>query len=359
MKNDFSQFQPAMKTLTNYIISDNPRVLVNPKFVDAMDALQDRQLMAFARLLDANRITVKVDTALAKVDSPGVCKLRRYILPTIERMNELENQRDALLSRLVSVLGAEGVDFVVFKTLNASGWIGVDVDVMIAPSDYKRCIGGLLGHGFYSIDDLSKKYATGFMVKGNSIIVDLHTKLAILGVRYMTAELLLANKQPFIHQSAKGDAIKLYVLNELMDALVRMVHAILKEGSLTVAEVAAVLNGFYTDEESMKSLIEAENFWLSAAIFFSASNYMVHLQESFTPITFREGLTPRLARSLTLTSIYQSLPPYKFHVAICMLAFLDHLKSGNQLAHYVPSLLNSFRFKRNTAYLGHKVFLRN
>lgn len=347
-----------IKCIANYAMSQKPEIIFNRQFTIDIDSFSDSQLDYLVRLLNANRVTLMFYELLKNLNSPNISKLKDRLKPSFNKIKELEGQRDDLLRRLADVFDDMNIDYVVFKTLNASGWIGVDIDIMIELSSYERCIDALLRNGFYAIDDLSKKYATGFMVKGNPIIVDLHTELAVLGVRYMCSDLLLRHRHCKRFQPSGSDLFALNVLDETMEALVRMVHSVLKEGTVTIAEVAEVLRVFSGNPDLMIRYIDEENFQLSAAIFSYAAKCM--LNEQISPsIKFNESFTHSLARSLMANSVCDSLPPFKLQVAMCVLAFLDHLKSSGEIGNYLPSLVNSFRFKRNTAYIGRKILLLN
>ena len=349
-----------IKCIANYAMSQTPELLFNRQFTIDIDSLSDSQMDYLVRFLNENRVTFLFYEALKNLNSPNISKLKDRLEPSFNKIKELEGQRDDIMRRLAAVFDNMNIDYVVFKTLNASGWIGVDIDVMIELSSYDRCVDALLRNGFYPIDDLSKKYATGFMVKGNPIIIDLHTELAILGVRYMSSDMLLRNKrtQPFQDGLASA-SFELNVLNETMDAFVRIAHAVLKEGSLTIAEVAEVSRGFSGNPDLIVKLIDEEDFQLSAAIFSYAAECMSNVQGIKPLIMFKKSFVHSLARSLMVNSISNSLPPFKFQAAMSMLAFLDHLSGSGEIANYLPSLVNSFRFRRNTAYIARKFLLRN
>ncbi len=357
--NSHSLLEPAMKCIADYAVSQNPAVLNCNHFIANIDGLSDSQIDTLAHLMDANRVTVQLYQTLENLESPGICKLRSRLKPSFDSQVERKRQRDALLRKLITVFEDACVDYVVFKTLNSSGWIGVDIDVMIGLSDYQSCVDALLKSGFYSIDDLSKRYATGFMFKRNPIIVDLHTELAVLGVRYMSSELLLKNsKRMCIGLESAGDLepITLSAPNETVAALVRIAHSVLKEGMVTISEVAEVFHVSVSD--SIIDYVDEEGLQLSASIF-AYTSWHVQGTERFTRlIMFNESFLHSLTKDILVNSITDSIPPFKIPTAACVLAFMDHLKNRGELGKYAPTLLYSFKFRRNAAHLGHKLLER-
>jgi hypothetical protein len=351
-----SPLEPPMKSIANYATLQEPKLLNCRQFIGAVDGLNDFQLDALVHFMNANRMSVQLYEAMENLESPGMSKLRSHLKPSFDSHAERKQQRDILLRKMVEVFGEAGIDYVVFKTLNSSGWIGVDIDVVIAPSNYDLCVRVLLKNGFYSIDDLSKKYATGFMIRGNPIIVDLHTELAILGVRYLSAELLLQNKKSATIRGGQGfDSFALNISNETVETLARIAHSILKEGVITLGEFQEVCR---VPTSSVVDYIAKEGLQLSASIFAYRTLCLQNTEQLTSLLMFKENFLHYLARDILVNSTQDTVPPFKIPVAVCALAFMDRLKNKGELGKYAPTLLYSFKFRRNAAHLGHKLLER-
>lgn len=333
--------------------------VLDEQFTADVSSLTSDEIQRLSYLLDANRVIVPVYEALGELDSPAICKLKGHLKPRILRIMELKKQRDTLLRRLADLLDRVGIDYVVFKTLNRLGSVGVDVDFIIDPSSYDMCVEALLANGFFSVDDLSKKYAMGFMVKGNPIIVDLQTKLAVLGVRYMSSDLLLRKRRSVRFQPCDGsEQFPLNVLDETLDALVRMAHCVLKEGAVTIDDVAETSHVFPGDLGLMVSYVDGESLRLATSIFSYIALQRLGAEQFSRLIMFDESFSHNLAKNILANSIHDSIPPFKLPAVACMVAFIDHLKGMGELGRYVSSLIHSFKFRRNAAHLGRKVLER-
>jgi hypothetical protein len=335
--------------------------ILDERFTADVSSLRNDEIESLSRLLEVNRIIIPVYEALGKfeADSPTVHKLTEHLRSRVLGMLELKRHRDALLRRLASVFEHVGMDYVVFKTLNRLGSVGVDVDVIIDPSSYDRCVETFLANDFFSIDDLSKKYATGFMFKGNPIIVDLHTELAVLGVRYMPSDLLLRKRRSVMFQSCDGsEQFPLNVLDETVDALVRMAHCVLKERAVTIDDVAEVSHVFSDDLGLMVSYVEGESLRLATSIFSYIALRSLGAEQFNRLIMFDESFSHNLTKNILANSIHDSIPPFKLPATACMVAFINHLKERGELGKYAPSFIHSFKFRRNAAHLGRKVLER-
>jgi len=330
------------------------------RFMADLNSLGAGWVRRLSRIIDANRLTVPVYEALGVVDSPPIRGLRGHLGPMVQRIAERRRCRDELLRRLVEVLDSEGVDYAVFKTLNRLRWVGVDVDVIIDPSSFDTCVEALLAEGFYSIDDLSKRYATGFMVRGNPIIVDLHTVLAVLGVGYMSSDLLMGGRRRIVFKPSDGsDEFPLSLVDETVDALARMAHSVLKEGTVMIGDVAEVSPAVEGDLDLIKGYIDDENLGLAASIFSYIALHMTRDERFRCLIVFDGGFTHGLAKGILANSVQGStLPPYHIPVAACVLAFLDALNGRGEICGHMPLLMHSLRYRRNAAHLGRKVLER-
>lgn len=347
-----------MTCIANYALSQNLKFLNCREFIATIDSFSDLQIDALAHLIDANRMTVHLYQGLEYSDSQGACRLKSRLKSSFEDQIGRKLLRDLLLRKLITTFEDMSIDYVVFKSLNSSGWIGVDIDVMIAPSDYDLCVKILLKNGFYSIDDLAKRYATGFMIRGNPIVVDLHTELAILGVRYLSADLLLQNSKCVtvsLFGSQGLDSLVLNTPNETVEALARIAHSILKEGIITLGDFQEV---YRVPMNSIIDYIAKEGLQLSASVFAYESLYLQNTEQFADLLMFQETLLHYIAKDILISSIEDAVPPFKIPTAVCALAFIDHLKTKGELGRCAPTLLHSLKFSRNAAHIGHKLFER-
>ncbi len=329
------------------------------QFTDQLSLLRSDEVKELSRLIEANRVTVPVYEALSEIDVPAAGELRDSLRAVYLKIKEHGRYRDTLLRRLVDVLDGGGVDYVVFKTFNRLGSVGVDIDILINSSSFDLCVGALLADGFFAVDDLAKRYATGFMIRGNPIIVDLHTELAVLGVRYMSPDLMLRNRQRVLFQPSDGStSFSLIVLENTMDTLVRMAHSVLKEGQVTINDVAETLHGFSGNLNLMMKYTNEENLQFAASIFSSAAQHMLNEERFKRLMMFDETHTQSIVRRILNDSLMGSLPPFKLPIAVCLLAFFDHLRRNGEICKYLPILIYSFKFRRNAAHLGRKMLER-
>ncbi len=152
-----------------------------------------------------------------------------------------------MLGKVSDLLMRNNVEYVVIKTINPSRSIGVDIDVLINKRDYWRVVKLLISNGFKLIDDPRKIYEVGFLYDSNPIILDLHTDLTVGGVSYLDPKIVFSNKRTIVYYG-----IELYVPNPEIDALIRSLHSVIKEGVLYLRDVydLIVLEGGSRDRSS-------------------------------------------------------------------------------------------------------------
>jgi len=352
-----SPFEKAVRGVAGCAASYNPGgVVLNDHFIAHLDSLSGEELHRLSWVVDENRVVVPVYEALNLHDSPAASALRDLLEPVVHRVVERGRCRDRLLGRLVNVLDDHGIEYAVFKTLSRLGSVGVDIDVIIEPMSYEVCIGALLADDFISIDDLSKRYATGFMVEGNPIVVDLHTELAVLGVRYMSSDLLLGRKRRVMVQPCDSSGcFALNVPDEAVDALVRIAHCVLKEGTISMDDVAETSYVLAGNLDLLVSYMDEENLRLTGSIFSYAALQTLSVEQFKPLIMFEEDLTHNLAKNILANSITTTIPPVKLPVATCMLAFLDSLRGKGEISMCMPRLIRNIGFRRNAAHLGRRI----
>src|SRR5436309_6190864 len=119
--------------------------------------------------------------------------LSRYLRPAVIEEGVRMEERGKLCSLVAEALTREGIEYAFFKTFSPSGTTGVDIDLVIPESEFERATHSLLRAGFGSIDSLEKRYATGFVLPGSALVVDLHTAISVAGLSYFPAKLVLQN----------------------------------------------------------------------------------------------------------------------------------------------------------------------
>jgi hypothetical protein len=312
---------------------------------------------ALAGLINANRLTLPAFRMLEGQGSDISKSLRRGLEGTAKKMEVAGRDRDRQLGKLVDVLTKSGIDYVVFKTFNRTGWVGVDLDLLIVKADYQDCVKGLLAGGYYSIDDLAKEYATGFMSKGNPVIVDLHTQLAVLGVPYFSSEALLADiERSNIKMLDDGGSIEFNRLGETTETVVRMAHAVVKEGIVTAGEVAEVLPG--VGREGVSGLIARENLQLAGSVFGYSAGRAMDEQGFNGIVAFNEGTIHGLAKGMLDESLKRPSLPCRIPANVSVLSLVDRLQAEGELSISLPTVMRNLTFRRNAAYLGHTLLER-
>lgn len=345
--------QRALLCTTRYLVSSKPDQQELEKRLG--DVIAAKEMDGLVELLNANRATAPLYQALSGLDSRSASEVASRLRPEVREMAERRLHRDALLRSLSPTLDGSGIDYVLFKTLNRSGAVGVDVDVMIDLGDFERCVNSLTDHGFYPIDDLSKKYATGFMVKGNPIILDLHTELAVLGVRYLPSSFLLESRRRTKFQPSDGpDSIALSTADETADAVVRMAHGVIKEGAVSIGDIFETAQTLRERRGSAMRCVETECLQLAASVFLRVAS-AVSTADGFGDARPGAGLSQKLAEKQLRARLNQFRLPFALPLSVSLLALLDRLERKGELATYVPRLVSSLRFRRNTVRLGQKL----
>jgi len=326
-------------------------------WISQLDSLASSEVEPLCQSIIGNRLSFFASSALEGQRSEAARLVKRRLENALITHEPTLKERDSLLRSLVKTLTSAGIDYIVFKTVNRTGWIGVDVDFIVPESSYQECIRALLAEGFRPIDDLSKEYATGLMLKGNSVVADLHTELAVLGVPYVRAQTLLSDRRRV--EMDGGDGAGLLTFNQLggaTEAVVRLAHAVIKEGTVTAGEVAEVLPDIGSSDVS--PLIAEENLGLASSVFAQVASSTMNLS-CFDPlIAFTDGAIHSLAKSTLDESLKRRNLPFRIPTNVSILALIDHLQSEGELSASVPTLVRNLAFKRNAAYLGHTLLER-
>ncbi len=265
----------------------------------------------------------------------------------ILRDNEARKMyRDELLVKTIDLLRQHGIDYVVFKTFNSIGSIDVDIDLMIHPWDYWDTIRILLNNGFYAIDDLSKTYATGFMINGNPIVLDLHTQLTILGIPYVSHEYIFRNRKWARIESKEFGVINVKSTGPIREALIRIAHAIIKEAEIKLDDVFTVHEAFSNTSlrERICHDIEAEG--LEPTEYYYSRTLLERLG-----IEYRCRVSEDKS-CLTMGWSSSHLPPYRLSRIVTLTSLLHRLMSRGEM-YKLGVIPKNLLYRRNAAHIGH------
>ena len=161
--------------------------------------------------------------------------LGRYLRPVVIGEGVRIKERGKLCSLVAEVLAREGIEYAFFKTFSPSGTTGVDIDLVIPESEFERATRSLLSAGFLSIDSLEKRYATGFVLPGSGLVVDLHTAITVAGLSYFPSEVVLQNTR-MLRIQAGGREGDVRVAVEWVNSFVMALHSMIKEGVMRFQE---------------------------------------------------------------------------------------------------------------------------
>lgn len=324
------------------------------EFAKGIDSFDAGELQTLAHVIDANRLTLPAYEMLGGLDGSACHRLRDYLEPTVLRLEDLKAHRDNLLRRLVFLLEDNEVEYMVYKTLNRSGWVGVDIDVLIEPVRFDDCIKTLLGKGFYAVDDLSKRYAAGLMIKGNPIVVDLHTQITVLGMAYLSATPLFEGKRRTDYISTGEDGcFSLNLSNGSSEAVVRIAHSVIKEGSILVGDFVDVILALSDCLEVRNSL--REQHLQFAALVFSYVAFKLAGFDQFTPLLVLDGSTDlSVVGNLLYDSCRSKTPPYRIPLSLRVIALVDHLSKSRELIQ-IPLSVRNLSYRRSASHLGHQM----
>jgi hypothetical protein len=309
------------------------------------DRVFTNQLIQYARRNRVSHILYKalVERGLANSELAGILAVDAGTI------HESACHRDKLLSLLVEALEEGGVDYVVFKTFNDLGVVDVDIDVIIKPESYLDAVKILLEKGFKPIDDLSKTYATGFMVKDNPVIVDLHTDITILGVPYVRRETLFSHKVR-INYKAKCSCcpFNLNILDTHAEALVRIGHSVVKEAEIRLEDVSEVLKAVKEKPSELKKLAKAEK--LNFALLLFTEKIRSELGISMEALEGDdEARALGVLRGLVTRS--EDAPPYHLPRLASIITLLHRIHEIRE-DYSVLRILSNIKYPRNAAHIG-------
>ena len=308
------------------------------------------QLIQYARRNRVSHILYEtlVEKGLANSELAGILAVDAGTI------HESACHRDKLLSLLVEALEEGGVDYVVFKTFNDLGVVDVDIDIIVKPESYLDAVKILLEKGFKPIDDLSKTYATGFMVKDNPVIVDLHTDITILGVPYVRRETLFSHKVRINYKAKCGCPFNLNILDTHAEALVRIGHSVVKEAEIRLEDISEVLKAVKEKPSELKKLVEAEK--LNLALLFFTEKIKSELGISMEALEGDdEARALGVLRGLVTRS--EDAPPYRLPRLTSIITLLHRIHEMRE-DYSVLRILSNIKYPRNAAHIGRLLLKR-
>jgi hypothetical protein len=154
----------------------------------------------------------------------------------VEKEKFLSKHRDRVVIAASSTLKKEAIPYVVFKTYAPSKYVGVDVDLIVPSKYYSKSVSSLMNAGFISIDSIRKKYATGFVMDDNPIILDLHTNVTVAGISYLKTELIFRHTV-MEDIKVKDGTSSVQFLDDQLDAICRALHSLAKEAEIKLCDI--------------------------------------------------------------------------------------------------------------------------
>jgi len=320
--------------------------------------LPTQEALLLARVLDANRLTRLAFETLTPLDGSSIRTLKAELKTKVRMMDEALKSRDEVLRALSMTFSQSDIDYAVFKTLNGFGSIGVDVDVMINLSDFSPCLEALQSQGFRLIDDPSKRYATGLVFGANPIILDLHTDLAVLGVRYAPPELLLRDaRETHYTPSNSHEGFPLRVAPEHAEALTRIAHAIVKEGNVTLLDVAEVLRQTADGASDIGASAKEVGLELAVSAFSWVALHAVRLPSLSQWLDIRDTALHSMVKGVLARMDGEVTFPERMPLPVVLAALVDRLIETGELRTAFRAF-KALPFKRNIEQLRSRVIER-
>jgi hypothetical protein len=352
---------------------DQAQIFAVDTFTKQINSSSQNTLNQLVEISVKNRFTLPLKQILAEESfarsrSTGAKSLDDLLNHKLNETQELESKRDLVIKRLSELLLQSSIEHLFFKTFNPFGGVGVDVDLLIRKEDFPKSVSAIMRNGFTPIDSLSKTYATGFLLEGgeNPIIVDLHTDIAILGVSYLSPEILFANKIEVEIEFDFGrgsETCKLNVVNEKTAALVTIAHSIIKESSVRASNLLEVYQAYRLYGEVFSDFVKSEHLQVAYELFMLVMQYELSdtefsddIESLSTPIESFPTLASKLAVSFLAKSLRKdNAMPAKIPVESSAIAFFDDVRRRGELGQALPKAISSFKFGRNVARAGQKL----
>jgi len=240
----------------------------------------------------------------------GVEALRRAAEDAYTRAKHMAD----LVEAVSTLFEERGVEYAVFKTFNKARRIDVDVDVVIDRGMYWEAVRLLIRRGFKPVDDITKTYATGFMLPRNPIVLDLHTEITVLGIPYFDAKLILRNREKARHVIG-GIEVETYTAKPPVDAALRIAHAVIKEVEIRIDDVTEVLNALTLNASEIEDVVNR-----SRSLRTSYSAFLQTLETILIDLELPRKLS-ETKRLKALAELTFSLGPHKVLEALTNLKY--------------------------------------
>ncbi len=361
------KLQQVLSTVLKYILINEPdqRSKEIASFAKLIDSLQEKEIFLLAQLIAKNRITMAVTGIVENQPalSPKIKALRDLLNDHIRESNDLRAMRDSIVMKLEKVLTDASIDHLYFKTFNRFGDVGVDIDLLIRPGSYQRCIRALRENGFYPIDDLSKTFETGFMIANNPIIVDLHTDIAIMGITYFSPDQLFRakckTKVNIILNRKDGETsngLCLDTINEEAGGALVLAHSVIKEGAIRASDLVEVYEAFRANPVEFMQIIEKEKLQVACDCF----GRVMALFPSVFSTNLRKMLSGQsdyvsaISRSIQNKNSKPTLP-ITLPVVIPVLSLLGKLLKQRRLTISFLRAVSTLRFRRSVDTISKRV----
>jgi hypothetical protein len=283
----------------------------------------------------------------------------------LDKLRLLELSRNQIVGKITSILESSSIEYLFFKTFNEFGAVGVDVDLLIPRDQFSHCVSVLRADGFYPIDSLSKTYATGFRMRGNPTIVDLHTDLAVLGVSYLSPRRLLSNSvftELGIGEPSEKATIRTKVLDPRITGVVTMAHSVLKEHSIRASDFIETHRSRVSDPNLFRHLVEINCLQAASDIFGRIALMTFPAITNFREMLF--GNKDSFLFGFSRSSFERNVPstfinlPAVVPPLVSAAAFLDCVARKRELTRSIPTAMAALRFPRNSVIAGHKILGR-
>ncbi len=266
-------------------------------------------------------------------------------------------ERGKLCSLVAEVLAREGIEYAFFKTFSPSGTTGVDIDLVIPETEFERATHSLLNAGFQSIDSLEKRYATGFMLPGSGLVVDLHTAISVAGLSYFPAKLVLQNTRLERVQTDSRD-VDVRVAANWVNSFVMALHSMIKEGTMRFQEAFDITTDFASEEIGLRSsqtslagVKDPLHAGLRVAYFFVGSS---GLDRAKLPI----GREWRLLERDAFSKIARGELPVEINQLIRVGALLKLFPAAHGNAAILRALKTTLAYKRNLEHAARMTVLK-
>jgi hypothetical protein len=354
-----------LKTLISHeLAAEEEREPLSDLFFQQIVSFRNEQeINSLIERIGENRLTFLAKQLVenCRESSPQIEALRKPLAKRIQQIEFLKRKRDELLAGVIPSLSEARIEYVLFKTFNRYGEVGVDIDALIHKKDYTKCTILLQSMGLHPIDDLSKVYETGFMVDENPIILDLHTNVTVMGASYFSPSTIFRNAE--IVPASKLDVevgekkITLCVLNQETNGLVLMAHSILKEGFVRASDFLEVYQSVPKDG-SFERAVSEEGLDLVSEIFGrTVSRALPAASEAASRFLScgRQSLAGELAVSYLTQARGGTMFPVKIPAPVTLLALLDSLSRRGELATAIGKAVGALRYRKSVLTVARKI----